>query len=163
MNILQKIIKNIKRQCKYTLWSLTSYSSLLPSQMFSFIRPWAWRKIGVNVGKKVRIGYGVYLDVDGAQSIKIGDYAAITSECLLLAHRRDISKYKIGMISPDIPYINEKITIGRNVQIGMRTIIMPGVTIGDNAVIGAGSVVVKDIPGNAIAVGNPAKVIRILN
>jgi len=52
------------------------------------------------------------------------------------------------------------ITIGNSVWIGGNTCIMPGVTIGDNAVIGAGSVVTKDIPANVIAAGNPCRVIR---
>ena len=52
------------------------------------------------------------------------------------------------------------ITIGNHVWIGGNVIILPGVTIGDNAVIGAGSVVTKDVPDNMIAAGNPCKVIR---
>ncbi|APS41633.1 Acetyltransferase [Weissella jogaejeotgali] len=52
------------------------------------------------------------------------------------------------------------ITIGDNVWIGANVFIGPGVTIGDNAIIGGGAVVVKDIPANAVAVGNPAKVMR---
>ena len=52
------------------------------------------------------------------------------------------------------------ITIGDNVWIGGNTCILPGVTIGGNAVIGAGSVVTKDIPDNTIAAGNPCRVIR---
>lgn len=52
------------------------------------------------------------------------------------------------------------ITVGDNVWIGGNTVILPGVTIGKNAVIGAGSVVSKDIPDNVIAAGNPCKVIR---
>lgn len=52
------------------------------------------------------------------------------------------------------------ITIGDNVWIGGSVVILPGVTIGNNAVIGAGSVVTKDIPDNAIAAGSPCKVIR---
>lgn len=52
------------------------------------------------------------------------------------------------------------IKIGNNVWIGGNTVINPGVTIGDNSVIGAGSVVTKDIPANVIAVGNPCKVLR---
>lgn len=52
------------------------------------------------------------------------------------------------------------ITIGNNVWIGGSVVILPGVTIGDNAVIGAGSVVTKDIPGDVIAAGNPCRVIR---
>ena len=50
--------------------------------------------------------------------------------------------------------------IGRNCWIGAGAIILPGVTIGDNTVIGAGSVVTKDIPDCSIAVGNPCRVIR---
>lgn len=54
------------------------------------------------------------------------------------------------------------VTIGNNVWIGGGVTILPGVTIGDNVVIGAGSVVTKDIPENALAVGNPCKVIRMI-
>lgn len=52
------------------------------------------------------------------------------------------------------------ITIGNNVWIGGNTVILPGVTIGDNAVVGAGSVVTKSIPNNMIAAGNPCRIIR---
>ncbi|XBH22260.1 sugar O-acetyltransferase [Jonesiaceae bacterium BS-20] len=54
----------------------------------------------------------------------------------------------------------EPIVIGNNVWLGGGVIVCPGVTIGDNSVIGAGAVVTKDIPANVVAVGNPAKVIR---
>lgn len=54
------------------------------------------------------------------------------------------------------------IKVGNNVWIGGNVIVLPGVTIGDNCTIGAGSVVVKDIPSNTVAVGNPCKVIKIL-
>ncbi len=55
---------------------------------------------------------------------------------------------------------NLPIHIGRNVWIGAGAVILPGVTIGDNSVIGAGSIVTKDIPANAVAYGNPCRVIR---
>lgn len=54
------------------------------------------------------------------------------------------------------------ITIGDNVWIGGSSVINPGVTIGDNAVIGGGSVVTRDIPANAVAVGNPCRVIKYI-
>ena len=54
------------------------------------------------------------------------------------------------------------ISIGKNVWIGGSCIILPGVHIGDNSVIGAGSVVTKDIPSNVVAVGNPCKIIKEL-
>ena len=54
----------------------------------------------------------------------------------------------------------EPITLGDNVWLGGGVIVCPGVSIGENTVVGAGSVVTRDLPANVIAVGNPAKVIR---
>lgn len=58
---------------------------------------------------------------------------------------------------------NMPVHIGRNCWIGAGVIIVPGITIGDNVVIGAGSVVTKDIPSNMVAVGNPCKILREVN
>ena len=55
---------------------------------------------------------------------------------------------------------NLPVYIGRNCWLGAGVIVMPGVTIGDNAVIGAGSIVTRDIPSNVVAVGNPCRVLR---
>ncbi len=57
----------------------------------------------------------------------------------------------------------EPVTIGNNVWIGGKTVILPGVTIGSDTVIGAGSVVTRSIPSSVVAAGNPARVIRSLN
>ncbi|MCA0144596.1 sugar O-acetyltransferase [Blastococcus sp. LR1] len=57
----------------------------------------------------------------------------------------------------------QPITIGDNVWLGGGAIVLPGVTIGENTVVGAGAVVPKDLPANAIAVGNPARVVRTLD
>ncbi len=71
---------------------------------------------------------------------------------------------------PILPDLREKayqynfpVRIGKNCWIGAGVIIVPGVTISDNTVIGAGSVVTKDIPSNVVAVGNPCKVLREIN
>lgn len=68
---------------------------------------------------------------------------------------------------PILPKLREKayqynmpVRIGKNCWLGTGVIVLPGVTIGDNSVIGAGSVVTKDIPANVIAVGNPCRVLR---
>ena len=61
----------------------------------------------------------------------------------------------------DYPYqYNAPVHIGRNCWLGAGVIVLPGITIGDNVVVGAGSVVTKDLPSNVIAVGNPCKVLR---
>jgi acetyltransferase-like isoleucine patch superfamily enzyme len=61
----------------------------------------------------------------------------------------------------DLPE-SEPVVIEDNVWIGSKTIILPGVRIGNHAVIGAGSIVTKDIPPRCVAAGNPARVIRYL-
>ena len=55
---------------------------------------------------------------------------------------------------------NMPVRIGRNCWLGAGVIVLPGVSIGDNAVIGAGSVVTRDVPANVLAVGNPCRVLR---
>ena len=59
--------------------------------------------------------------------------------------------------------IPKKIVIKDYAWIGSKSVILPGVTIGENAVVGAGSVVTKDVPDNAIVAGNPAKIIKYIN
>lgn len=68
---------------------------------------------------------------------------------------------------PILPEIREKeyqynlpVHIGKNCWLGAGVIILPGITIGDNVVVGAGSVVTKDLPNNVVAVGNPCKILR---
>lgn len=58
---------------------------------------------------------------------------------------------------------NQPVHIGRNCWLGAGVVVLPGITIGDNSVIGAGSIVTKDIPANVIAVGNPCRVLREIN
>ena len=65
-----------------------------------------------------------------------------------------------GVAFPQRDMHTDPVTIGDNVWIGENVTICPGVTIGENSVIDAGSVVVKDIPANVIAVGNPCRVLR---
>lgn len=71
---------------------------------------------------------------------------------------------------PILPELREKayqynmpVNIGKNCWIGAGVIILPGITIGDNVVIGAGSVVTKDLPSNVVAVGNPCHILREVN
>ncbi len=162
MKVFAKLLRFIWREIKYFIWSVAAYFPLLPSFMFSPIRAFLWRMIGVKTGKNLYIGFGVYLDVDGAQRLHIGDNCSIMAKSLILMHRRDITDYKRGVLQHDLPYLKADTYIGDNVSIGMRSIIMPGVTIGDGAVIAAGSVVTKDVEPYAVVGGNPAKVIKYI-
>lgn len=124
------------------------------------LRPILIRKMGCHVGKNTFFGDYVRMDTSYPEMIYIGDYTHITSGCRLLCHQRDLTGYCVGDNSADLGYRTGEIHIGKGVMVGMETIIMPGVTIGDGAIIGAGSLVTKDIPAWTVATGRPAKVIR---
>ena len=84
---------------------------------------------------------------------------------MLVASNVFISDYNHGILKPESSYINnelvlKKIFISDDVWIGQGSYILPGVNIGKYSIIGAGSVVTKDIPDYCMAVGNPAKIIK---
>ncbi|MFA7684735.1 MAG: acyltransferase [Syntrophales bacterium] len=136
------------------------YSVILSPLNYRKIRPMLWRWMGCKVGKNVFIGYDVWVDFNNAHLIEIGDGAHITNRCLLLCHQRDLSSYYIGDDSTKLPYKKGKIVIEKNVMIGMGTLIMPGVSIGEGSIIAVGSVVTKDIPSWSVASGRPAVVVK---
>ena len=82
--------------------------------------------------------------------LQIGDHTDIASEVMIWTSQHDIN-------DPDFKAIEEKVIIGDYVFIGPRTIILPGVTVGNGAIIAAGSVVTKDVEPFAIVAGTPAK------
>lgn len=123
-------------------------------------RPKYWKMCGVDTSGNFSVGYGVYFDAGNAEHIHIGDGAWITSRCLLLCHKRNLEEYVVGSDINTMPYIVDDIWIGKGAHIGMETVIMPGVRIGDGAIIGAGSLITKDVPAYSVAVGRPAKVVK---
>lgn len=124
------------------------------------LRPWLLRRIGCHVGKNVFIGDYVRVDLNHANLIYIDDYAHVTSGCRLLCHQRNLKDYHFGDNASKCGYRLGEIHIGKGVMVGMETMIMPGVTIGDGAIIGACSTILKDIPPYTVATGCPAKVVR---
>ena len=121
-----------------------------------------YRSLGMKIGEGCEIfataqfGSEPYL-------ITLGNHVRVTDNVKFVTHdgglwvARDLNKEyadadKFG-----------KITVGDNVHIGPNTIIMPGVNIGSNCIIGCGAVVTRDIPNNSVAVGVPAKVIKTVD
>ena len=145
----------------YMVWHFSSYFPLFPTIMYRKIRAKTWRFIGAKVGKEVKIGYGVYIDVSTLHRLTIDDYVGIGAECLLLLHKIDMGNYIDRMHG--VPCIEGDIHICSNVQIGMRSVIMPGVTIGEGSFVASNSTVTKDVPPYTVVGGNPAKVIKKLN
>ena len=109
----------------------------------------------IHIGCQTYINRNTFLDV--ILSLKIGEYCAIGPNCYITDH-----DHGVDMNLPPLQQlmIAKPTKIGDRVWIGANVTILKGVTVGDDAVIGAGSVVTKDIPEKAIAVGNPAKVIK---
>ena len=114
-------------------------------------------------GKNVHLGKNVYFNFNATMvddtHIYIGDYTMLGPNVVIATAGH-----------PILPELREKalqynlpVHIGKNCWLGAGVIVLPGVTIGDNTVIGAGSVVTKDIPANVVAVGNPCKVLREIN
>jgi len=95
----------------------------------------------------------------GGGIIKIGNNCSISQHITIIASNHQFLK---GILIQNQPWEtnNNYVIIEDNVWIGANSVILPGVKIYQGAIIGAGSIVTKDIPQNAIAVGNPAKVIK---
>lgn len=111
-------------------------------------------------GKHVHLGDYVYANfgltlVDDTH-IYIGSYTMIAPNVTIATASHPISP----TLRKNLFQYNLPVHIGNCVWIGANAVILPGVTIGDNSIIGAGSVVTKDIPSNVIAVGNPCRVLR---
>jgi acetyltransferase-like isoleucine patch superfamily enzyme len=124
------------------------------------LRPWVLKKIGCHVGKDIFVGDHVRIDAGHADLIYIDDHAHITGGCRLLCHQRNLRDYRKGDDAAKLPYKLGEIHIGKGVMIGMESLIMPGVIIGDGAIVGAYSLVTRDIPAWTVATGRPAKVVK---
>ena len=111
-------------------------------------------------GYNIEIGENFYANhnliiLDG-NKVEFGDNVFIAPNCAFYTagHPLDAERRNQGL------EYARPIKVGNNVWIGGNVVVLPGVTIGDNVVIGAGSIVNKDIPSNVVAVGNPCRVIR---
>lgn len=102
----------------------------------------------MEVGQKTSFALMVMPDVMFPERIKVGDNSLIGYNTTILAHEYLIDEYRIG-----------NVIIGKNVLIGANTTILPGIEIGDGAIVSAATLVNRDIPPGAFAGGNPVKII----
>ena len=113
-----------------------------------FIRYLILKKIfRMDISKSCRISFGAKLDKTNPRGVHIGEESFVASGAYVLSH--DYCRA-----------LRVDTYIGKRVFIGMNSIIMPGVTIGDEVVVGAGSIVTKSVPSNCIVAGNPARIIK---
>lgn len=124
------------------------------------LRPILMRKMGCKVGKGCFIGDYVRVDCGHADMITVEDSVSIASGVRLLCHQRDFSDFCVGDDYMKLGYVIKPIVLKKGCLIGMESFVMPGVTVGEGAIVGAGSFVTKDVPAWTIVAGRPAKVIK---
>jgi acetyltransferase-like isoleucine patch superfamily enzyme len=106
----------------------------------------------LSVGDRTFINYGT--SVSAHKEVRIG------RGCLLGHHTLIVDRNEHGVECRDVVPPPATVIIEDDVWIGSRVVILPGVHVGKNSVIGAGSVVTKDVPANCLVLGNPARVVR---
>jgi Acetyltransferase (isoleucine patch superfamily) len=135
-------------------WVLERLASSIPVPSW---RAKLHRMRGVNIGKNVYVGYDVVFDRIHPELITVGDYSEIGDRCILSAHSRGSLTSRQAY-----PRTMSPIKIGSGVSVNPGCIITQGVEIGDNSIIGIGSVVTRDISPNSLALGYPARVVKKL-
>lgn len=132
-----KVVRN------FVVIQLARYTPFLP------MKNWLYRTfLGMDVGKHTAFALMVMLDVMFPEKISVGRNSVIGYNTTILAHEYLIREYRLGDVH-----------IGDEVLIGANTTILPGVTIGDGAIVSAGTLVHKDVPAGAFVGGNPMSVI----
>ncbi|MBM7704505.1 DapH/DapD/GlmU-related protein [Metabacillus iocasae] len=116
---------------------------------FLSMKSWLYRKLlKMDVGRHTSFALMVMLDIMFPEKIKVGRNTVIGYNTTILAHEYLITEYRLG-----------DVMIGDEVMIGANSTILPGVTIGDGAIVSAGTLVHKDVPSGAFVGGNPMKII----
>lgn len=118
-----------------------------------------YRKCGVKIGRNVFIGFQVLMDGEYPEYIEIEDEASIGPGASIMAHSSGSvfhQRYKIYYEQP------RKVTIKRGAWVAADAVILPGVTVGEGAIVAAGAVVSRDVPKYTIVAGNPARPVQEL-
>ena len=154
--VVGKFFKNPYHALLQSMMNWVIFEPIAPRML----RPWLMRRMGAKVEKGVFIGDHVKVDLNHADLIWLEENAHVASGTRLLCHQRNLKNYHIGDDYAKLGYRLGQIHLCKGSLVGMESFVMPGVTVGEGAIVGAGSLITKDIPAWTIATGRPAKVVK---
>ncbi|WP_027409913.1 acyltransferase [Anoxybacteroides tepidamans] len=132
-----KVLKNV------IFIQIGRYTPFMP------LKNWLYRTfLRMEIGEKTALAFMVMPDIMFPEKIKIGRNSIIGYNTTILAHEYLIDEYRLG-----------DVRIGNEVMIGANSTILPGVEIGDRAIVAAGTMVHKDVPAGAFVAGNPMRIV----
>lgn len=141
---LYKTVSFFKVAKNFAVIQLSRYTPFLG------MKNWLYRTfLGMQVGDQTAVALMVMMDVMFPELISVGRNTIIGYNTTILAHEYLTDEYRLG-----------RVIIGDNVMIGANSTLLPGITIGDGAVVAAGSLVNRDVPAGAFVGGNPIRIIR---
>lgn len=156
MMVIKKFFSNPYHSLLLSMMDWVIFDPIAPRMM----RPWLLRRLGAKVAKGVFIGDHCRFDQNHADHIILEENVHIASGTRILCHVRNLSDYKVGDDYAKLPYRLGNVHLKKGCCIGMESMVMPGVTVGEGSIVGAASLVSKDIPAWCIAVGSPAKGVK---
>jgi acetyltransferase-like isoleucine patch superfamily enzyme len=172
LKLFRVVVRPYLRDIKH--YSISLFNLLLSFLPFSIFRRFYLRCLGFDVSRNVSIGFGFNFYTLG--NISFGSNVVVNRNVLIdnrakvtiennVSIARDVSIFTAGhdIYSPFLEMKKAEVRIKKNVFIFSNSLIMPGVTLGENSIVYPGSVVTKNVPPNSIVGGNPAKFIKLVN
>ncbi len=133
----------LARACPFTSWRVMLY-----------------RLMGVRIGDDVFVGFDVDFDTNHPELIEVGNHVTISHRCMIVSHMATDVATPLQRFYPPK---SAPVKIGNGAWLCVGAIILPGVTVGENAVVGAGAVVTKDVGANTVVAGVPARPVKTLD
>lgn len=145
-NSLWQIYKTVSFWKVFKNTSIILIAKFIP---FMSMKNWVYRTfLRMKIGDRTAFAFMVTPDIMFPEKIKVGSNSIIGYNTTILAHEYLVDEYRLG-----------EVIIGNEVMIGANTTILPGIAIGDGAIVSAGTLVHKDVPPGTLVGGNPMQVI----
>ena len=118
-----------------------------------------YRLMGVKIGQDVYVGFGIEIDTNHPELIEIGDHVTISHRCVIASHMATSAHTPLQALYPERA---APVRIRNGAWLCVGSTVLPGVTVGENALVAAGAVVSRDVPGKTLVAGVPARAIKQL-